>query len=272
MDSARALGTQAECQYCAELIEWREMRNTHIDRSGEIQQRAIRYWSDCSCWVAACGKIAERNSSAQDHAAEYRVEPIMSDIRAYQDFTFATFDSTRLANGDKLVQAGKRWLEQAGKAPFADRSYNDPRCCLYFYSAGKGRGKTHLASAIALAARSLEKQVSIVDEISYAEQYWAADLEQKRSLALAPSTRAWLTVFDDMGSRENTPAGLRDFWYDLIGPRWLKRGWTIITSNYTLDELVARGTIDDRVYSRLVQMTGGKIVTFEGNDQRLVTV
>ena len=74
-----------------------------------------------------------------------------------------------------------------------------------------------------------------------------------------------------MGSRENTPAGLRDFWYDLIGPRWLKRGWTIITSNHTLDELASRGTIDDRVYSRLVQMTGGKIVTFDGADQRLVT-
>ena len=72
-----------------------------------------------------------------------------------------------------------------------------------------------------------------------------------------------------MGDRENTPPGLRDAWYDLIGPRWLKRGWTIITSNCTLDELAARGTIDDRVYSRLYQMTGGKIVTFDGADQRL---
>jgi len=271
MDSARPLGTQSECPYCAELIEWREMRNTHIDRSGEIQQRAIRYWSDCNCWTVACKRVAQRSEDAQDHAADYRTEQIMTDIRTYQDFTFATFDPRRLSNGDQLVRAGKRWLDLAGNAPFADRSYADPRCCLYFYSAGKGRGKTHLASAIALAARALEKQVSIVDEISYAEQYWAADLEQKRSLALAPGQKAWLTVFDDMGSRENTPAGLRDFWYDLIGPRWLKRGWTIITSNYTLDELVSRGTIDSRVYSRLVQMTGGKIVTFEGADQRLVT-
>jgi len=230
---------------------------------------AIRYWSDCSCWLAECDRAAARNSSAQDHASDYRAEPILSDIRAYQAFTLDTFDPSRLTNGDKLVAAGQRWLDQIGGLPFADRSYADPRCCLYFYSAGKGRGKTHLAAALALAARAADKAISIVDEISYAEQYWAADLEHKRDLALAPGQRAWLTVFDDLGSRENTPAGLRDFWYDLIGPRWLKRGWTIITSNWTLDELVARGTIDDRVYSRLNQMTGGKLVTFDGVDQRL---
>ena len=53
----------------------------------------------------------------------------------------------------------------------ADRTYAEPRCCLYFYSAGKGRGKTHLASAIALLARSLGKTISIVDEISFVEDY-----------------------------------------------------------------------------------------------------
>ncbi len=261
MDSDRPLGTQMACPHCDELIEWRQIGTA---------PRIIRYWSDCSCWNMDCERVAMRNSSAQAHADDYRSEPIMIDIRAYQGFTFDTFDPSRLPNGDQLVRAGKRWLEQASEKPFADRHYADPRCCLYFHSSGKGRGKTHLAAAIALAARALEKQVSIVDEISYAEQYWAADLEQKRSLALAPGQRAWLTVFDDMGSRENTPAGLRDFWYDLIGPRWLKRGWTIITSNCTLEELIAKGTIDDRVYSRLFQMTGGKIVTFDGVDQRLV--
>ena len=154
--------------------------------------------------------------------------------------------------------------------PFAERSYTDPQCCLFFHSAGKGRGKTHLASGIAMAARALGKSISILDELPFAEQYWAADLEHRRSLALGPSDKAWLSVFDDMGGRENTPAGLRDLWYDLIGPRWLKRGWTIITSNWTLEELIARGSIDDRVYSRLFQMTGGKIISFDGVDQRLV--
>lgn len=256
------IGTQAECPRCKELIEFRELGTPPT---------AIRYWSDCSCWLQECSRAAERNKSAQDHAADYRAEPIFSDVRQYQVFTFDTFDSSRLTNGDKLVAAGRRWLEQASALPFANRDYADPRCCLFFYSAGKGRGKTHLASAIALAARQQGRTISIIDETGFLESYWAAGFEQRALLTSAPSEKAWLTVFDDMGSREKTPEGLRDLWYDLIGPRWLKRGWTIITSNWTLDELASRGTIDDRVYSRLVQMTGGKIVTFDGVDQRLVT-
>lgn len=234
-----------------------------------IAPRAIRYWSDCSCWLAECDRIAARNSSAQDHASDYRADPILSDVRAYQGFTFDSFDSSRLVGGDKLVAAARRWLEQASALSVADRSYADPLCCLFFYSGGKGRGKTHLASAVAMAARALGKTISIVDETGFLESYWAADFDKKQQLTAGPSEKAWLSVFDDMGSREKTPEGLRDLWYDLIGPRWLKRGFTIVTSNWTLDELAARGTIDDRVYSRLFQMTGGKIVTFDGVDQRL---
>ena len=252
--------TQAECPRCKELIEYRQLGTP---------PQAIRYWSDCSCWLAECDRVAARNSSAQDHASDYRADPIVSDVRAYQHFSLDTFDASLLLGGDKLLLAARRWLEQASALPFADRSYGDPRCCLYFYSGGKGRGKTHLAAAIALEARAASKPISIVDETGFLEAYWAADFERRASLTSGPAERAWLTVFDDMGSREKTPEGLRDLWYDLIGPRWLKRGWTIVTSNHTLDELASRGTIDDRVYSRLYQMTGGKIITFDGADQRL---
>lgn len=261
MGSERPLGTQAECPRCQELIEWREMG---------VAPRTIRYWSDCTCWLVACDQAAAISEESQSHAADYRVEQITSDVRAYQEFTLETFQTDRLTGGAKLVTAARKWLDQAALLPFADRTYAEPRCCLYFYSGGKGRGKTHLAAAIALLARAEGKAIAIVDEISFVESYWAATLEARQNIVRVPAESAWLTVFDDMGSRENTPAGLRDCWYDLIGPRWLKRGWTIITSNWTLDELAARGTIDDRVYSRLHQMTGGKIITFDGADQRLV--
>lgn len=254
------IGTQTECPRCHELIEYREIGTP---------PRALRYWTDCSCWLAECDRLAKRNAGAQDHAADYRVDPIVADIRAYQHFTLDTFDAARLCGGDKLVAAARRWLDQALPLPVADRSYADPRCCLYFYSGGKGRGKTHLAAAIALLARAAKKSIAIVDETGFLETYWAAGFEARAQLTAGPAEKAWLTVFDDMGSREKTPEGLRDLWYDLIGPRWLKRGFTIVTSNATLDELAARGTIDDRVYSRLYQMTGGKIVTFDGSDQRL---
>jgi len=260
-NTASEIGTQAECPRCHELIEYRQLGTPPA---------AIRYWSDCSCWLAECDRVAARNAGAQEHASDYRAEPIFSDVRQYQHFTFESFDSSRLVGGDKLVAAARRWLEQAGALPFADRTYADPRCCLFFYSGGKGRGKTHLAAAVAMAARAMDKTISIVDETGFLESYWAASFDEKARLTSGPSEKAWLTVFDDMGSREKTPEGLRDLWYDLIGPRWLKRGWTIVTSNWTLDELAARGTIDDRVYSRLYQMTGGKIITFDGADQRLI--
>lgn len=237
---------------------------------GVLNQRAIRYWTDCSCWLQRVADVAARNAGAQDHASDYRADPILCDVRQYQHFTLESFDTTRLCGGDKLVAAARRWLEQASALSVADRSYADPRCCLFFYSGGKGRGKTHLASGIALAARANDKTIAIVDETGFLESYWAAGFDERARLTAGPAEKAWLTVFDDMGSREKTPEGLRDLWYDVIGPRWLKRGFTIVTSNWTLDELAARGTIDDRVYSRLYQMTGGKLITFDGADQRLV--
>lgn len=255
------LGTQQECPRCHELIEWREIGTP---------PRSIRYWSDCSCWLLECDRAAAVSSAAQDHASDYVTPQPVCDVRAYQHFSLDSFDAARLCGGDKLVAAARRWLDQALPLPVADRSYADPRCCLYFHSAEKGRGKTHLASGIALAARALGKSIAILDETAFVSAYWSASMDSRGELLAAPAERAWLTVLDDMGGRENTPAGLRDVWYDVLGPRWLKRGFTIVTSNWTLDELAARGTIDDRVYSRLYQMTGGKIVTFDGTDQRLV--
>ncbi len=262
--SDRPLGTQQPCPTCGDLIEWRE----YVNAMG----RSLRYWTECSCIVGAVERSNARSAAAVELQADMRVPPVVSDVRAIQDFTLDTFDAARLVGGDKLLGAGRAWLEKALTLPYADRSYDNPRCCLFFYSPGKGRGKTHLAGGIALAARAAGKLVAFTDEISFIERYWAASLEQRAQIAHLPAEQAWLTVFDDMGSRENTPAGVRDAWYDLIGPRWLKRGWTIITSNRTLDELVDHGTIDDRIYSRLYQMTQGKIVTFDGSDQRLTGV
>lgn len=120
-------------------------------------------------------------------------------------------------------------------------------------------------------ARQAGRLVAFADETAYIERYWAAPMEEKAKLSALPGERAWLTVLDDLGQRESTGPGLRDAWYDVVNPRWLKRGWTVITSNWTPDELLARGTINEATYSRIVQMTRGQLVTFTGNDQRLPT-
>src|SRR4029453_13134963 len=86
------IGTQAECPRCKELIEFRQLGTP---------PNAIRYWSDCSCWLPECEDAAARNRSAQDHASDYRADPIFCDVRQYQVFTLDTFDSARLVGGDK---------------------------------------------------------------------------------------------------------------------------------------------------------------------------
>ena len=260
----RPLGFQTLCLQCKELIEWREIRS-------EDGKHAVRYWSDCRCWLAEIARVAGFSAASSEYQVNVRVgAEQIADVRAYQGFTIDTFDASRLTDGRKLVRAATRWLDKIMAAPACDQDFGSPaRCCLYFYSPGKGRGKTHLASAIALEARRRGKSISIFEEMDLLGRYWGTPIEQRYDLLRMPGESAFLTVMDDMGARENTPAGLRDFWADITKPRWLGRGWTIITSNHTLAELLDNGTIDERAYSRLMQMTQGEKVTFEGADQRL---
>lgn len=256
------LGEERDCPSCGDLVQLREMTNG---------LRTIRYWSDCTCLLAAGEKDEALSRAAAAVMVQVRDESSMSDLRAIAHLTLDTFDPGRLA-GDAAANPHAlvvRWLERIQDVPHADDYESGPPACLFLYSAGKGRGKTHLAAGAALWAKQHDRLAAFADEIDYIERYWAASLEEKARLSALPGRKAWLTVLDDLGQRESTPPSLRDAWYDVINPRWLKRGWTIITSNKTLDELLYHGTIGDATYSRLAQMTRGEQVTFNGSDQRL---
>lgn len=258
------VGDSIACPRCGELVTVTEYTSSY--------GKTARYWSGCSCLGCAAERSAAFTAAAAGYQVDARTE-IVSDTHSLIGFTFETFDPDRLMGGVKLVAAARRWLDQIRALSVAP-SYQDedtPRPCLYFHSAGKGRGKTHLASALVNEARAAGRLVAFADEIAYIERYWAAPMEEKAKLSALPGERAWLTVLDDLGQRESTGAGLRDAWYDIVNQRWLKRGWTIITSNWTPDELLARGTFNEATYSRIVQMTRGQLVTFNGNDQRLPT-
>lgn len=229
----------------------------------------FRYWSDCPCIGKAADRAAQLAADSIRLQANQRTEVIADPIDISR-FTFETFDPDRLLNGAHVLRVAVGWLEKVSVMHVAPDYASLPVACLFFHSPGKGRGKTHLAAALVNEARAHDRTAVLIDEIDYIERYWAASMEQKAAISALPATRAWLTVFDDMGQRESTGPGLRDAWQDVINPRWLKRGWTVITSNYRPDELVARGTISEASYSRLVEMTRGKIFTFEGVDQRLL--
>lgn len=250
------------CPRCAAVL-------TATEYTSSAGQSA-RYWTECPCLYGGAERVAELAAASVGVQVDARVEQIRDGVDL-SAFTFESFDPDRLKGGAGLVAAARRWLDLIQPHAVAP-SYPDeetPRPCLYFYSAGKGRGKTHLAAAIANAARADGRLVAFADEMAYIERYWAASLDERAKLSALPGERAWLTVLDDLGQRESTGPGLRDAWYDVVNPRWLKRGWTIITSNWTPDELLARGTINEATYSRIVQMTRGQLVTFVGSDQRL---
>lgn len=250
------------CPRCKSVLEVAEYTNA----AGQ----SLRYWTECVCLCGGSERAAELSAAAAAILTAPRVE-VVEDSTDLSAFTFESFDARRLDGGPGLVAAAGRWLGLIQPlmvaAPYPDT--DGPRPCLYFYSAGKGRGKTHLAGALVNEARQAGRLVAFADEIAYIERYWAAPIEEKDKLSALPGERAWLTVLDDLGQRESTGPGLRDAWYNVVNPRWLKRGWMIITSNWTPDELLARGTINDATYSRIVQMTRGQLVTFNGSDQRL---
>lgn len=258
----RPLGATRPCPDCGTAIEWREL----IGPTG----RAIRYWSDCPCWRARIARLDAFSAAAANHQAAQH-GAASSRIGEYARFAFDTFNPARLPNGFPLVANARDWLARGPLAqPTCTPDYTTPAtCALYFYSPGKGRGKTHLAAALALLARAEGHLIAIIDERRFIDEYWGAPFEVKPALTQLASMQARLTVYDDIGARENRPAGLRDAWDLLISPRWTRMGWAIFTSNYTPMELLDRGTIDDRVYSRLMQMTQGRYITFDGRDQRL---
>jgi hypothetical protein len=239
------------------------------------------FWQVCPCaearWADRERDMARRD--AERRQAEANALLGMSDGHRYTAFTLASFNPHLLradAPHAHPYQIASSWLARAldygRRADYRDPA--SPPAALFFYSAEKGRGKTHLAAALANAAQQGDKLVAIIDEQHYLERAWGVPFERKALVTALPAERAWLTVIDDLGRRvpRQGSESVANEWDNVINPRWLTRGWTIITSNLDLDDLAAQGTINQASYSRLMQMTRGAYVEFDGTDQRLVGV
>lgn len=258
------LGMELPCEQCGATVTLKEIRSTT-----SVSLPPLRCWSDCGCTGKRIDIDTALSIASGAYQAAQRVEVIPDPVPIAR-FTFETFDPERLAAGVNLYDKVLGWMQAIEALAVAPGFHHKPRACVYFHSPVKGCGKTHLAGALVNYARASGKSAVMVDEISYIETYWAAKLEDRKRLSDLPGRRAWLTVIDDLGQRENTTPGLRDAWYSVFNPRWLGRGFTIITSNYKPDELLARGTINEATHSRIGDMTQGRVLTFEGVDQRLI--
>ena len=237
----------------------------------------IYIWNVCQAmqrsWNATESHIAQRKGDLEKRQLE--AEKAMGDpgLSQIARFTLATFDPARLhvqLGDDNPLDMVTSWLAAIRDMPHGDY-HSGPPVALHLYFAGKGTGKTHLAAGAALAARAMGRLTVFLEEVSYLERAWAADFADKEQLSMLPGESAWLTVIDDIGQNPpgRDPRALQKAWYNIINRRWLKAGWTIITSNRTLDELRDQHTLSEAAHSRLHQMTRGEVVVMDAADQRL---
>lgn len=257
------------CPCCAELQHAVPIRHYN----GSI----FYVWNVCQAmqqaWNASDQQIARSRHDLEKRQLE--AERTMGDpgLSQIARFPLADFDPTRLRvqlGDDNPLDVVTNWLEAIKDLPSGDY-HNGPPVALHLYYTGKGTGKTHLAAGAALQARAMGKLTVFLEETSYLERAWAADFAGKEQLSMLPGETAWLTVFDDIGQNPpgKDPRAIQKAWYNLINRRWLKAGWTVITSNRTLDELMYQKTLSEAAHSRLHQMTRGEVVLMEADDQRL---
>lgn len=260
--AGREVGDSATCPNCGDTVV---LKATMPNAQG----RSIKYWSDCRCLDGFYKRSDELvRQSDQFQSATRGAGTLRNDLRIVEQFEFSDFDLDfvdPIQHGSAtipVVAFVQRWTE-AIKATSHSASYHDKLpTALYFYSAGPGRGKTHLASAAATAIHRLGKVAAFANETDFLDRFWAASFEERDALKALVADRAWLAVIDDIGMRENPSPGVRNAWYEILNRRWLKKGWTIFTSNLTPAELLERGTLNQAAFDRMFQMTQGVIIPF----------
>lgn len=234
------------------------------------------FWAPCPCEEEQREQQQARQEAMSAARRQAEVGALLAGVGLDQvaGMTLATFDPHRLA-GDAATHpyhVASSWLAQITDLPRANYHDRDgPPAALYFYCPGKGRGKTHLAAALAHELRRAHALVTFLHEEAYCSRLWALPFEAREQAIAVPGQQAWLTVLDDLG-RMPGGKGVAGVWDGLINRRWLARRWLIVTSNFTLDELAERGTLSDAGYSRLRQMTRDEVVYFDGVDQRLAAL
>ncbi len=240
-----------------------------------MYQRTDYWWDTCPCRIAAWAEDEQRiGELTQRFTQRQKDEQVnAASMRRIVHLTLETFEPQWLHSATPIEHpyaVATAWLTRILQAEQGDyRAVEAPPAALFFYSPGKGRGKTHLAAAITNAALAAGKRAAFTEEHAYLNDCWGKPFEARNEFLTWLGDHVWLSVLDDLGQRAKASAAVADAWYELVNRRWMQARWTIITSNKTPDELLAQGTINDATYSRLAQMTKQQIILFQGTDRRL---
>lgn len=267
------LGSTTICPTCGQE---RTLRATAPNAIG----RSLRFWSDCACVLAArdraiavsknatqaiCGTRGDEN--ADRAAAAY-------DVRALASAGAMTLAAFRPTDADAATYAAvTQWLRDIQIAQVVTSYRLGPPAALYLHGP-RGRGKTHLAIALALDLYGRGRRVAILNERAYWHKLrgvaFGPEYEQ---LVAEPGERAWFTVFDDLGKvqprAESDRRDLQNAWGAVLDRRYNCRRWCIFTSEHTLADLANRQVIDDSIYERVYEMTRGIHLELRGANRRI---
>ena len=157
------------------------------------------------------------------------------------------------SNAGLLALSFQNWMHVPGAVEAHDYANAfDPAKDNAYFVGPSGRGKTHLAYAMAQKWAGLGKSAEILTVRQLVNRFRLAkpDEETERSDALA---NADVLVIDDLGKVANSEFAL-DILTDIVGRRgMMEKNGLIVTSNLTLDHLAQKNQ-DDRLSSRLAGM------------------
>ena len=173
-----------------------------------------------------------------------------SNLDQFRDKSFKGFDG-RIRGADKALAEAKKFAR-------------DPRGWLVLVG-GVGRGKTHLAAAIAnevLAGGSPCLFTVVPELLDHLRSTFAPGSDIRYDELFEQVKIVPLLVLDDLGTENATPWAEEKL-YQIINYRYNNCLPTVITTNRSL------GSIDPRIASRMQDHSLAVVVIIEGDDYRV---
>lgn len=207
---------------------------------------------ECECMKKRLREQAYRESNLYE----------LIQTQSFESFNLFLFDDNA-DNGISARETARQNMEFCKK--YANNFDSETQSILMY--GGAGLGKTFLSTCIAKRVIDSGKNViyqSAVSMFSYYMDYLFKRVPADRAREdFERFKRCDLFIIDDLGA-EATNASMSAFLFELLNDRVLNGRKTIISTNYTLNEIAA--TYSERIHSRMMQHF--YLIHFDGKDLR----
>lgn len=170
--------------------------------------------------------------------------PLVTDLSAYQQMRFETFDVRTSATRDEA--------DNLKRALGAARDYaQNPSMGWVIFSGKHGCGKTHLAAAIANARYEMGEEVMFVtvpDLLDYLRQTFDPGSPARFDKRFHAVRSVKLLVLDDLSATYSS-SWVKEKLFQILDYRYVRRLPTVITTVHSLSQ---EGEMDARIMTRLL--------------------